>query len=291
MSLHPVAARSLFAALALVPLVAAFGCGAPSEGTTTADESELREASATLRLSGDFTSTLTGSARAGSDLAIVYDLARAPKLDRNCVRTANGGGRGWALTGHYQRNGGEVAHVDLSSKMPSNGDATGTVDGRIPLTEGGDLAVWFEVTSLGGCQAYDSQFSQNYHVKVSGPPPGSDATLVFRASGEVEAKGELRAGGKVSVRYEDARLPKCRGSRAGAQAWALRGSAQLNGGAIQTFDTGRAVDAKGTREAVDAIVALPEAGELALWFQGTDVFGCSEYDSQGGKNYRFRVGN
>ncbi|HQY64212.1 MAG TPA: DUF6209 family protein [Polyangiaceae bacterium] len=154
-------------------------------------------------------------------------------------------------------------------------DATGTVDGRIPLTEGGDLAVWFEVTSLGGCQAYASQYSQNYHVKVSGPHPGSDATLVFRANGEVEAKGELHAGGKVSVRAEDARLPKCRDSRAGAQAWAVRGSAQLNGGAIQTFDTGRAVDAKGTREAVDAI----------------DVFGCSEYDSQGAKNYRFRVGN
>lgn len=277
----------LFATAALVS-VSILGCSA-DPATTTADESELREVSATLELGGDFSSAVKGSARAGSDLAVVYDLARAPKLDKNCVRTSNGGGRGWALTGKYQRNGGEIGVLDFTSKMPSNGDATGKVEGRIPLTEGGDLAVWFEVTGLGGCQAFDSQLSQNFHVEVSGPAPGTDASIVFRADGEVEKKGELRAGGKVAVRFDDARLPKCRGTRTGYPAWVIRGSSKINDDAPKQFDTGRAIDAKGTREAIDAIVALPEAGTLALWFEVSDVYGCKDYDSQGGKNYTFEI--
>lgn len=276
-----------FAAAALVSF-SVVGCAAET-ATTTADESELREVSATLKLAGDFTSSVSGSARAGSDLAVIYDLSRAPKLDKNCVRTANGGGRGWALTGKYQRNGGDVGSVDFTSKMPQNGDATGTVEARIPLSEGGDLAVWFEVTSLGGCQAFDSQFSQNYHVNVSGPPPGTEATIVFGSAGEPVRKGELRAGGKVAIRFEDARLPKCRGTRAGNPAWTIRGNAQVNDSAPKPFDTGRATSATGARESVEAIVALPDAGKLSLWFENSDLFGCKDYDSQGGKNYTFEI--
>lgn len=278
----------LFGAVSLVAL-SVFGCAVETAGTTTANESELREVSATLKLAGDFTSSVTGSARAGSDLSVIYDLSRAPKLDKNCVRTANGGGRGWALTGKYQRNGGEVGSLDFTARMPQNGDATGMVEARIPLTEGGDLSVWFEVTSLGGCQAFDSQLSQNYHVSVSGPPPGSEASIVFGAAGDPVTRGTLRAGGRVAVRFEDARLPKCRGTRMGNPAWGIRGSAQVNDSAPKQFDTGRTVDAKGTRESIEAVVALPDSGKLSLWFENSDVFGCHDYDSQGGKNYTFEI--
>lgn len=36
-------------------------------------------------------------------------------------------------------------------------------------------------------------------------------------------------------------------------------------------------------------VPLTAAGDLALWFQVTSAFGCSEYDSNGSQNYVLHV--
>ena len=39
----------------------------------------------------------------------------------------------------------------------------------------------------------------------------------------------------------------------------------------------------------EALVDLPHAGQLSLWFQVTSLGGCMQYDSRSGANYRFSI--
>jgi len=261
-------------------LVAA--CSAESsENGQTGDEQDVTS-DATLKLTGDFQTKLEGKASAGKTLRIEYALERLPQ----CRGNVGGGGPGWAITGYYSENGGPAKMFDPTTLTPDGKDRVAK-PATIALTQGGDLALWFQVTSRWGCQSFDSSFGQNYHVDVAGTPPDAGASITFKKDGSVSQDGALHAGGKVKIRYEQDRLPQCRREQAGYPQWAISGFASIDGARPETFQTGRPEGSD--REAIDAILDLPHSGELALWFQVVDIGGCNAFDSKNGANYRFRI--
>lgn len=260
--------------------------GACSAETATPSDAVGDEADvtseATLKLTADFQTKLVGRPSAGKGLRIEYALERLPQ----CRGNVGGGGPGWAITGYYSENGGPAKMFDPTA-LTEDGKDRVAKPATIPLTQGGDLAVWFQVSSRWGCSEYDSAFGQNYHVDVTGAPPDAGGTIVFKKDGSIAQDGALRAGEKVKIRYEQDRLPDCRRSQGGYPQWSISGFSSVDGGEAQVFQTGRPDGSD--REAIDAVLDLPHAGELALWFQVVDVGGCNAYDSNGGRNYRFRI--
>jgi hypothetical protein len=268
--------------LLLTLALSAVACGTD----TTNDDGVVAEADnttdATLKLTSDFQTVLSGRPKAGGALRVEYAIERLPQ----CRGNVGGGGPGWNIAGYYSENGGPAKLFEVTELTPDGKDRVAK-PARIPLTNGGDLALWFQVSSRWGCSEYDSQFGQNFHVDVEGPAPEAGATIVFAKDGSIDQQGELRSGGKVKVRYEQERLPQCRRTQGGNPLWNISGFASLGGAEAQTFSTGKPVGSD--REAIDAVIELPRAGELALWFEVTSVGGCHEVDSKGGENYRFTV--
>jgi hypothetical protein len=255
-------------------------CAADAGGVGSAEAEQNGDATVSF-LSG-FGLETTGTLRAGRGLVVRYALDRLPQ----CRGALGGGAPAWNVTGHYAENGGQEKTFEVTD-LSADGRDRVSKPARIALSQGGDVALWFTVSNRWGCIEYDSQFGQNFHFSVGGATPDTQASLVFKAGGAVEQEGALQAGGKVRVRYEQDRLPACRRTHMGNPAWGISGYASLNGAPARAFDTGRPIGAD--REAVDAILDLPQGGELALWFQVASLGGCTEYDSKQGQNYRFRV--
>lgn len=89
---------------------------------------------------------------------VVYDANRLPQ----CRGTTNTGGPAWTITGYYQVNGGSVQSFWVAgfSSVPTPPAPS------IPLTTAGALTVWFQVTNIWGCSAYDSDYGANYHFNI-----------------------------------------------------------------------------------------------------------------------------
>jgi hypothetical protein len=265
----------------LAVAMCAVACGAETPDATGGDEADVTT-DAKLDLTSDFQTKLTGRAKAGGGLRVTYALDRLPQ----CRGNLGGGAPGWNITGYYSENGGAAKMFEVTTLSPDGKDRI-TKPARITLANGGDVALWFQVSNRWGCSEYDSQFGQNFHVDVDGPAPEAGASITFAKDGSVDVQGALRAGDKVKVRYEQDRLPQCRRTQGGNPQWNISGFASLGGDPAQTFSTGR--PAGSDREAIDAVLDLPRSGELALWFEVTSIGGCHEVDSKAGQNYRFAV--
>lgn len=277
--------RSL-ALLGVAAFATVLGCSTSAspddEGGQSADQVSTAS-SITFKATG-FAVETSGKLTAGSKTTIAYDLDRLPQ----CRGNVGGGGPAWNITGFASFNGQPATTFDVS-KLTPNGNDRVAAPYELKLPEGGDLAIWFQVTNRWGCSEYDSQYSQNFHFKVDGPPPEADAELTFNADGSVDQSAPLKAGSTVAVRYEQDRLTKCRASRNGYAAWSITGHARVNGGTDQQFSTARPVDQYGEkRELIANIVHLDEAGELELWFNNSAIE-CTAWDSKDGQNYRFPI--
>ena len=274
----------LFAAAVLTASSA--GCAASSssssEGAAPGDEQDYTSEAATLKLSADFQSSVVGEAVAGKAIRVEYALERLPQ----CRGNVGGGGPAWNVTGFFSENGGAAKTFEVSALTPDGKDRVAT-PARIVPTQGGDVAIWFQVSSAFGCSQFDSQFGQNFHLAVKGQVPVAGASIVFDKSGSPTVTGELKAGGKVRIRYEQDRLPQCRRTERGNPVWTITGFSQLDREASHTFDTARPEGAE--RAELESLVDLPHAGELSLWFQVVSLGGCMQYDSNSGGNYRFHV--
>ena len=266
---------------ALVLFVAA-GCSAETASSDPASDDSEVQSDATIKLTSDFKMQVVGRPTAGKGLRIEYALDRLPQ----CRGNVGGGGPGWSITGYYSENGGPAKTFDPTT-LSEDGKDRVAKPATIALKQGGDLALWFTVSSRWGCQEFDSAFGNNYHVDVAGAPPSAEATIVFDKSGAPRQDGALKAGGKVKIRYEQDRLPDCRRSQGGNPQWSIGGFAQIGGAEPVSFQTGRPEGSD--REEIDAILELPRSGELALWFQVVSLGGCMKYDSNGGANYKFRI--
>lgn len=275
----PLLIGSLASVLSLGALA---GCSSGADETSATDDQAIAEA-ATVKFLSDFTTTVSGTPKAGKGLRIEYALDRLPQ----CRGDVGGGGPAWTITGFYSENGGPAKTFEVT-KLSDDGHDRVSKAAVLPIGSGGDVAIWFQVSSRFGCSEYDSQYGQNYHFAVTGRTPEVAARLVFKETGEVEQQGDLHPGDKIAIYYEQGRLPECRRVERGAPVWTVSGFSQFEGGEVKAFDTGRANGSD--RDTIDAILELPQrTGQIAFWFEVNSLGGCMHLDSNGGINYVFDV--
>jgi hypothetical protein len=114
----------------------------------------------------------------------------------------------------------------------------------------------------------------------------SPATITFGADWTDSASQPLVAGAAVTIAYDPARLPTCRGDLSTGPGWSISAFYQVNGGAVSSVT----VAGEGlANSSPPATFVLPAAGDLAMWFQVTSVWGCDAYDSSFGANYHFAI--
>jgi hypothetical protein len=268
---------ALFAVLAL-----GVGCAVPSEEDPSVnEESELTAGSATMTFRGDYTQTLTGTPAVGGKLRVKYAEGRLPQ----CRTTLANGKPGWTITGFISTNN------KVRTFYVAGHSATGrTTTEDVTLDAAGDAAVWFQVTNIHGCNAWDSNLGKNYGLRVAAPA-ASTARIAFDAdpSRAPRVEGRLVAGSKLEVIYPEARLPSCRTTVAGgAPGWSITGFASLNGAPAKSFYVaGHSPDpsAIGKVPTID----VQGSGRLAVWFQVTSRNGCNAWDSNNSRNYTFDV--
>ena len=268
---------------ACVPLVA---CGSDDGASAVAEGALGRAPDATLTFDGSHKESASAPLKAGSRVRIQYAPERLP----SCRSGFNDGSPAWVITGYASLNGGEAQSFHVAGHNARGGSVS-----ELPVVDvptGGDLAMWFQVSDRYGCSAYDSNYGQNFHFSVSGgapTPPQVRAHATFGPSGPVQVAGALVAGDLLELSYDPARLPACRGGLPnGLPAWTITGFAMSNGGTPRPFHVA-GFNSIGGAAASPVRVPLTAAGDLALWFQVTSAFGCSEYDSNGSQNYVLHV--
>lgn len=114
-------------------------------------------------------------------------------------------------------------------------------------------------------------------------------SLHFGRSG-IQLSGTLTAGRELRLSYDADRIAACKGTlNDGRPAWSITGYASVNGGEPTSFHLAGFNSNGGTTDPVTAVVPLAEEGELQLWFQITNRWGCQAWDSAYGRNFRFQI--
>ena len=116
------------------------------------------------------------------------------------------------------------------------------------------------------------------------PPP---ATLSFAADWSVTQSAPVIAGGKATIHYDVARLPNCRATYQGFPAWGIVAYWAVDGG--QAFSAPVTQFQNGQVVAIDATFDVPPGGDLAVWFFASDEYGCTQWDSNYGRNFHFAL--
>lgn len=129
------------------------------------------------------------------------------------------------------------------------------------------------------CGGDDSSASGQQQDQTERP----SATITFDAKWNETLDGRLVEGGKAVLVYDDTRLAKCKGEQGGVPQYAVTAYASIDGGEPES------VVVAGLNAAKDPSIALGDAGELEIWFEVTNKWGCHEWDSDFGNNYRFQV--
>lgn len=116
------------------------------------------------------------------------------------------------------------------------------------------------------------------------------ATLKLTDSFESILTGQPKAGRSLRVEYALGRLPQCRGDLpGGTPGWNVTGYYSENGGPAKSFDVTQVSPDGKSRIAKPARITPTAGGDLALWFQVTNRWGCSAFDSAHGKNFHVAV--
>jgi hypothetical protein len=136
---------------------------------------------------------------------------------------------------------------------------------------------------LAGCAAPVSVDGEAARAAASLSAP---ATITFSSDWSARVDGELRAGATATIVYDASRLPTCRGEEGGRPQWSIGAASRIDGGAVRTTPIAGLMAPSGGV----ATIELPRSGELEIWFENTNKYGCVAYDSDFGRNYRFRVG-
>lgn len=115
------------------------------------------------------------------------------------------------------------------------------------------------------------------------------AAKVHFAASSVSVTGTPTEGGTLELTYDDGRLPQCRGTlNDGRPAWSITGYASVNGGPATSFPVA-GFSPSGQPLPGSTTLQLSEQGELQVWFHISNVWGCSAWDSDYGRNFRFAV--
>ena len=118
---------------------------------------------------------------------------------------------------------------------------------------------------------------------------GSTPTITFASDWTVRTAGTIAAPGKLEIDYDLARLTTCRGEQGGIPQWGLSASYRVGDGPVKSVDLG-GLNTKYLTGIAVATIDLDTVGELQVWFENGNRWGCHAYDSNYGNNYRFTVG-
>ena len=116
----------------------------------------------------------------------------------------------------------------------------------------------------------------------------AEATVVFHGDYTTEVRGALERGKRLKVLYASSRA-RCQATYAGRPAWSVTAWYRWNGGEVRSVQVaGLRPDGPGAG-APEPGIPLDSTGDLEMWFQNNDRYGCNNFDSDYGKNYHFRV--
>ena len=112
------------------------------------------------------------------------------------------------------------------------------------------------------------------------------ASLYFRGDSTVTQSAALMVGGEARIEYDASRVKNCQARFGdGTPAWSTAAYVRLPSGNVKSFTVaGRISDASEPMS-----VTMDVAGTAQVWFQTTNRWGCMEWDSNYGANYRFEV--
>jgi hypothetical protein len=120
---------------------------------------------------------------------------------------------------------------------------------------------------------------------------GLDAGLRFRSDWTQSRRSYIQPGGLLAIEYDPVRLPQCRAERLGVAVWDIETFVRFHPG--EQFYQGPVVSRGGPGTQPSPIpfdVQVPADAEIAeLWFQVTNILGCSAWDSRFGQNYWYPV--
>jgi uncharacterized protein YraI len=254
----------------------AIDSGTPADDGTGGGKADGSEPTITFK--SNYTQSVSGTLLAGSPVRIKYDLARLTTCRGESNNTEVWGVTGWAQFDSGAPTSFAVSHLDVNHVVPVAAEL------QIPASAT-KVAMWFSINNRWGCNAYDSNFGDNYNFTVDHHSVG--AVLAFDADGTDSQSGAVHAGDKVVIHYAPDRLSECSGSTGGHAAWAVTGHWQVDGGSIHDVMVSRADGAN--LVAADPLVTVPRGYDLALWFEATSVWGCHAYDSAFGANYHVTI--
>jgi len=151
-----VAGLSLFALLCLSLPACAPDSGLDESEDTGEGEDALTDPR--LVFSANWSESSEGKLRAGDAIEIAYDASRLA----SCASGEQGGVPQWSITAYYKVGSGDVHAVTVAGL---NAAETPVI---VPEQKG-KLELWFEATNKWGCQAFDSDFGDNYEFNVAAP--------------------------------------------------------------------------------------------------------------------------
>ncbi len=117
-----------------------------------------------------------------------------------------------------------------------------------------------------------------------------ESSLTFpspaQGGGVIASSDPLPYGSVARITYDAERLPDCRGTLDGVRpAWSITGFYQFNGGPVRSFWV---AGASGDPFPPAPSLVLDTRGELTVWFENTNRWGCYARDPVSDV-YRFTV--
>ncbi len=137
---------------------------------------------------------------------------------------------------------------------------------------------------VAGCNGTLPHGSAELASADTATPP---ATLTFAADGSITQSAPVISGGKATIQYDVARLPNCRATYQGFPAWGIEANWAVDGG--QAFTAPVTSFQNGNVVGIDATFDVPPGSDLAVWFFASDEYGCTQWDSNYGRNFHFAL--
>ena len=104
-------------------------------------------------------------------------------------------------------------------------------------------------------------------------------TITLNADWTITQNGPLVAGAPAKIVYDVARLPNCRATYNGLPAWGIVASFNADGGWGHSANL----------TSGSATIIVPAGRDLDIWFFNSDEYGCTQYDSDYGRNFHFQI--
>lgn len=249
--------------------------------------------------------------------AAADDVAAADRADRSCrvvldriERRVDGGWGGELLVGDGAPAGAEprvlYRQVDGSwwevAASATGEESGGLLRHRFDIEPGLDSLDFIPLVATGGVRWFDHNRIhgelQSYHVQgsrsIEPDPAACDTVIRFDTAWRETASDPVMRGRRLVVSYDPARLTTCRGTHNGHPAWGLRGFARFSPGGEQVdgslieFETVQGTPTTAF-DSVPLMAEVPDgASGVEIWVENVGI-GCSAYDSDFGRNYRWPV--